>query len=125
MFSAEKNFDTNVKWYVGQGCMNCGRNISESGNILGYQCIDLGVDEFDGRLGLCTDCAREVGRLAGMFSINEVESRAQQAADALSQAIVLANESARDRAAAKIDRDVVERLMNLVMSNPDDQPSTR
>lgn len=125
MFALETNFNPDVVWYTGQGCLNCGSNQSTAGASFGAHCVDLGADSLDGRIGLCLDCARQVGLLAGMVAVDALDSLRDSTAEALALIEERATEAAASEARARLDKDTIERLLGLVTATPDDEPSTK
>lgn len=111
---ALQNFNPDVKWAQGAGCLVCGTNYSELGKEAGIQGVSLDVaDEFIGHFGLCYDHARECGRLAGMFFREQYDELLGAVQERLDEAI--AYEAAAKEAAsqAKLDKDTVVRLLGV------------
>lgn len=109
---ALKNFNPDLQWYTGQGCLVCGMNYTKEGEEAGIQCLDLDVDGYDGHLGLCYNHAREVGTHVGMVGQDQL--------DALEAEIAHREENVHDNMETVIDvmrqaaadREVVERLIS-------------
>lgn len=110
------NFSSNLQWFGhGAGCLVCGSNYSNQGAEVGIQGVDLEVAvEMEGQLGLCFECAIEVGRCVGMVRSSVAESQTAAAQELLAEAEAVAEQAAADAAQARLDKDTVERLLGSV-----------
>lgn len=94
------------------GCAVCGANYVRDPAIGVPQCVDTGVRmEFDGALLFCGTCAVQIGAAAGLVSPNTAEALSVSAHDELliaGESLARAEELA---AAAKADREAIERLL--------------
>lgn len=114
-------FDPNTPWAgPGAGCLLCGHNVSPEGTRLdGLVGVDLDQEiEFEGRMGLCWDCAVQVGRAVNMEHKTVADERIQEATLLLAEAEVLADLTAKDAAQARLDKDTVVRLLGVGESVP-------
>lgn len=118
--TAHPNFDSEIKWATGSGCLTCGSNVSDLGAEHGIQCVDLGlVDPFLGAFALCYDCALQVARVVDCAPRSET-LKVLEEARALADEATNEDEEIRALAAqARIDRDVVERLVGSVYQSDD------
>ena len=118
--TAHHNFDSTVKWAKGSGCLACGSNVSTLGAKVDVQCISLGVrDAFLGHFGLCYDCALQVARVIGCVPHSEAVEILDQARQIADEATTESEEILAAAAQARIDRDVVERLVGSVYLEAD------
>lgn len=110
------NFDSNVTWFGhGNGCLVCGRNYTNQGHEAGVQGVDLEVAvEMEGQLGLCYECAIEVGRIVGMERVDIAQQKVDYSLELLEEAKAREERSAADAAQARLDKDTVERLLGSV-----------
>ncbi len=118
------NFNPEVRWANGAGCLTCGSNTSELGREAGVQAVYLGVsDPVLGEYGLCYDCALQVALAAGCVPRTEalaVLEDARRIADGATQD----DEGVLAAAAqARLDRDVVERLIGSVYATAEAAPA--
>lgn len=120
-------FDPNVAWAgPGAGCVLCGSNVSPEGvKQVGLVGVDLeveldldGADAFDGHIGLCWDCAFQVGRCAGMELKAVADQRLEAAAHDLLWAEAAEENTKRLAAQARLDKDTVVRLLGVSESVP-------
>ncbi len=101
-------FDSDTRYYTGQGCLVCGTN-------LGPQ-IDLGVyDQIDGVIALCEDHARECGVYAGMVSRDEVADEVARVESLLADAERERADTEEARDEAKAERHAAEKFMERVL----------
>lgn len=118
--SGHRNFNPEVKWANGSGCLACGSNVSELGAKVGIQCVDLGTeDAFLGRFGLCHDCGIQVALVVGYTSKAEALEVLENARRLADEATTESEEILAAAAQARIDRDVVERLVGSVYQSDD------
>ena len=127
MVKAITNFDPNVRWAGdGVGCLVCTRNVSREGaKHDGLAGVDLeaeldidGTDKWDGFIGLCWDCAIQVGRAVNMERKADADGRLREAEDTLDTAREYALSAAENAAAARLDKDTVVRLLGVDESVP-------
>ena len=120
-------FNPNVRWAgPGAGCVLCGSNVSREGAKLdGLVGVDLeveldldGADAFDGCIGLCWDCAVQVGRAVNMERKEVANQRLEAAEHDLALASVAREDAAREAAQARLDKDTVVRLLGVDESVP-------
>jgi hypothetical protein len=115
--AAQPNFDPSIKWSHGAGCLHCGSNVSELGQKVGIQCVDLGVDDaFLGRFGLCWDCAVQVALAVGYVSPDDAAESYAQASEVLCAASEAEQVALSAAAQARLDKDTVERLLGSIYS---------
>jgi hypothetical protein len=118
--TAHHNFDSTVKWAKGSGCLACGSNVSTLGAEVGVQCISLGArDDFLGHFGLCYDCGLQVARVLHCVPRSEAVEILEQARQIADEATTESEEVLAAAAQARIDRDVVERLVGSVYLEAD------
>lgn len=113
------NFTPNLQWFGhGAGCLICGRNYSNQGAEVGIQGVDLEVAvEMEGQLGLCYECALEVGRCVGMVRQAAGDEALAAAEDLAVAAEAFAEQARADAAQARLDKDTVERLLGSVYND--------
>lgn len=121
--TAQANFNPDIKWSKGSGCLHCGGNVSTLGAKVGIQCVDLGIDdEFLGRFGLCYDCALQVALAIGFLSQHEALGVLEEARQYAERAAALEAAAAAAASQARLDRDTVERLLGSVYVEPEAEP---
>lgn len=115
------NFSADLTWFGhGAGCAVCGRNYSNQGAEAGVQGVDLEVAvEMEGQLGLCYECALEVGRCVGMVRSTVGDEQIAAAEAILAEAQVIADQNREAAAQARLDKDTVERLLGSVYAEAD------
>ena len=113
------NFAAELTWAgPGVGCVLCGSNVSREGAKQdGLVGVDLEASiEVDGMLGLCWDCAIQVGRAVNMERKAVADERISAAEEMVAKASELAQSTAQDASQARLDRDTVVRLLGIVES---------
>ena len=109
-------FAPDVSWAgPGAGCVLCGSNVSREGDKRdGLVGVDLEQEiELEGMLGLCWDCAIQVGRAVNMERKEVADQRLEAAAHDLLWAEAHAESAKRDASQAKLDKDTVVRLLGV------------
>jgi hypothetical protein len=121
------NFAPNVQWAGhGSGCVLCGRNVSKEGmkqdGLVGVDLeaeLDLpDTDAVDGALGLCWDCAVQVGRAVNMERKAVADERLAEADALEAAAVAILDEAKQASAQARLDKDTVVRLLGVDESVP-------
>lgn len=108
-------FDSSQKWANGAGCLKCGSNVSELGAAAGVQCVDLGVsDSVLGNFALCYDCAAQVALAIGCVPKKDVIATLEEARALADEATTEREDVLAAAAQARLDRDIVERLLGSV-----------
>ena len=109
-------FDGQIPWANGSGCVTCGSNFDNVGvETVGYHGVDLGDEiENEGALALCYSCAVQVGLAAGMLSSAVFNEKVAEIQGIYDEALGAAEAAKIDAAQARLDKDVVERLLGSV-----------
>lgn len=113
------NFESDIKWYTGAGCLICGSNSSPQGQEAGIQGVDFEVDDQFGRLGVCYSHARELGHLVGMVDKANLDAVVDSAETTFSAASDQLAEAEARLVEAKTERETVARLLAEFKSPPD------
>ena len=118
--SARPMFNPEIPWANGAGCLKCGSNYSDLGAKAGVHCVDLGVqDGVIGNFALCYDCALQVALAIDCVPKADVLAVVEEARALADEATTQSDEILAAAAQARLDRDVVERLLGSVYQSDD------